>query len=79
MSLYFGNRLNLAPGEVSADRVLAAFGNALAPDDAKRLRSLFETSERARFGGPAHANPSELGAHVEDLETLMRLCERIRL
>lgn len=79
MSLYFGNRLNLAPGEVSAERVLAAFGTALSADDAKRLRSLFETGERARFGGPAHANPSELGAHIEDLETLMRLCERIRL
>lgn len=66
---YFGNRLNLAPGEVEATRVQAAF-----PEQADTIRDLFSACEAQRYGGSATAK--DLAARLQTLQELVQTCEK---
>lgn len=65
---YFGNRLNLSPGEVESARVQRAF-----PDQADEIASLFSASEAARYGQASDANTKQ---DLKRLKALIRSCER---
>ena len=87
LTRYFGDRLNLAPGEVSADRVAARFSEAgLRTDQVESIREVFARCEHARFGDAlVQAQPmidDELaGADrlLERVEAAIRACERTPL
>jgi hypothetical protein len=56
LTTYFGNRLNLLPGEISGDVVAARLAEAgLAPASLARLGEIFRLCEQGRFGGPGAA------------------------
>ena len=65
---YFGNRLNLAPGEVEAARVQAEF-----PEQAETVGALFSACEASRYGAVNHAD--DLPARLGQLRSLLRACE----
>lgn len=80
MSSYFGNRLNLSPGDVTPERIGAVF--AAAGCDARQrqlVRDLFNACEQARFGGVPAFDPAAAGRLIADLEESLRACEKIRL
>ncbi|MFH0952764.1 MAG: BatD family protein [Verrucomicrobiota bacterium] len=86
LASYFGDRLNLSPGEVTGDAVMDALIQARMDDSARdQVRQLFETCERERFGqagGAAVMTPADKAASAELLAVLnrvLRSCERIRL
>jgi hypothetical protein len=82
-SAYFGNRLNLRPGEVSGPAVAAGLAAAgLDPADVARLGEIFGLLEAERFGRPprpAAPLPAErrqrLAGLLEEVERLVRACE----
>ncbi len=71
---YFGHRLNLPPGEVSLQAVLAR-----VPDGKEAIASLFETVEQRRYGVRADAGASEMNALLRQLADTLRRCERMKL
>lgn len=83
---YFGNRFNLAPGEVSAGEVsrrLLAAGWSV--DRVHRLAQLFEQCESGRFGataGTAQPLPADeqkaWRTRLDGLVEMMRDCEKLR-
>ena len=81
LSGYFGNRLNLPPGSVTASRVLDAFDSA--GDELKNeIRRLFSICDAQRFGlrsrSPAD-RPDNLQDCLQDLDRLLKDCERMNL
>lgn len=68
---YFGNRLNLSPGEVESARVQRAF-----PIQAEEIAHLFSASEAARYGQASDANMKE---DHKRLKALIRSCEKSKL
>ncbi len=77
---YFGNRLNLPPGEVTPGRVLEAVRTAgLATERAAEMRDRFRRWEDWRFGGgdPAEAL-AEADATLEAVRLFLRESERLR-
>lgn len=82
LSAYFGHRLNLHPGDVSAERALAAVERAgIEPSDREELARLFSECEAARFGGAAAGATAvrTQGGTLELLTRLLRRCERLKL
>lgn len=82
LASYFGNRLNLAPGQVSCDVVLTTMrGSGLEPVHAESLEKLFSTCEHERFGheGDMSADPGNMTQLLHDLDRLLKICERIRI
>jgi len=87
LAAYFGNRLNLSPGEITADTAGSAFiGLSTSGELMKDIRSLFAACEQARFGssatGQTALSPEESRKMKELLDMLyrtLRACERIRL
>jgi hypothetical protein len=80
MSSYFGNRLNLLPGDVSSDRIDTAFARANFTGDERQLvRNLFESCERARFGGVEKFDPAIAQKQIAELADALRACEKISL
>ncbi|MBN1269001.1 MAG: protein BatD [Kiritimatiellae bacterium] len=81
LASYFGDRLNLAPGEVSADLVTAALSKGRLPDaDVEALRGLFQRCELARFGQRVvGSDDQDMRGILDDLGRLLRACERVRL
>ena len=72
---YFGHRLNLAPGEVTLQSVLARM-----PQEADALEALFNTIEQRRYGlGAGTHSKAEMKSLLKQLNTTLRKCERIRL
>ncbi len=77
---YFGNRLNLAPGEVTAPVVLKMLqGSGLPSDTLTRLNELFERVEVERY---SHGNTPASDKDTEEqqrflIQTLKR-CQNIR-
>jgi len=65
---YFGNRLNLSPGEVESARVQRAF-----PAQSEEIASLFSASEAARYG---RASDADMKDHLKRLKALIRSCEK---
>ncbi|MCX6996778.1 MAG: BatD family protein [Kiritimatiellaeota bacterium] len=87
LAAYFGNRLNLAPGEVSFEALAAAAQRAATPPALlERIRRLLAQCEQERFGRATHpeqgapALPADEGEPlIEELQALLRAFERIRL
>ncbi len=79
---YFGDRLNLPPGDVTAGGVARAMRAAKAPPDlADEAVALFDLCERERFArGPSGEAPADArAASRERVGRLLRRCERYRL
>jgi hypothetical protein len=78
---YFGNRLNLPPGDVTVEGLrqqLAAAG--VDPVLAERVQTLFELCDRERFGAAAGAfDAAAAQAAVDDTAQLLRQFEKVRL
>jgi hypothetical protein len=82
LASYFGNRLNLSPGELAMETVLHALNRAKAgATDIDRVRALFERCERERFGviTPDTAHETHDYGILKELNQVLRKCERIRL
>lgn len=87
LASYFGNRLNLSPGEVTSEAVIGALiAGKLDPALTRQVRDLFSFCEKERFGyDPAKTMPLSAQDKKADLDLLNRLnrilkeCERIRL
>ncbi len=84
LTSYFGDRLNLAPGEVTPDQVLALIERQdMAAERLDELRGLFALCEEERFGlstrDDVPISDEELNAHREQLDRLnriLRACEK---
>ncbi len=74
---YFGHRLNLPPGEVDADRVLAVFGPSIEEPVRRAIIDLFAQCAAVRFGGVEAAGADRRELLDRLLEVLHR-CERVR-
>lgn len=74
---YFGDRLNLPPGEVDADRVLARAGADAPPEWREAVRGLFAECEAARYAGEAAPAP-DYAAVLERLRAALRQSERMK-
>jgi len=70
---YFGHRLNLAPGEVSAAAVLARL-----PQQSEALEILFTTLERRRYGTHSGDSKNEMKDLLQQTTATLRQCERIK-
>jgi hypothetical protein len=82
LASYFGNRLNLSPGELAMETVLYALNRAKAnAADIDRIRALFERCERERFGviSPDAVHEAQNYGILKELNQVLRKCERIRL
>lgn len=85
LSSYFGDRLNLSPGEVSGEHVIGVFkSRGLKPEYLEDIRLLIETCEHERFSGSTSAlMTAEEKTHCADLlvkiARLLKACEGIRL
>lgn len=72
---YFGHRLNLAPGEVTLPTVLAR-----VPKETEALETLFGTIEHRRYGlRSGEGSKKEMKALLQQLNTTLRKCERMKL
>ena len=80
MSSYFGHRLNLAPGDVSADRIDVAFVRANF-DGAQRelVKNLFASCEQSRFGGAPRLDSAHAEKLIAELGDALRACEKINI
>ena len=74
---YFGHRLNLPPGEISAQRVATRI-----PQQAEEITDLFSLIEQRRYGA-GHPPQDELRKEMKEIlrrtERLLSKCERIKL
>lgn len=78
---YFGHRLNLPPGDVTAPVVIRTLEQAdFDPEAIASLRTLFDQVEASRYGLPG-GTPSaeEMKARQTTLEKLLRQSEKARL
>ena len=71
---YFGHRLNLAPGDVSLQTVLARF-----PQETEAIEQLFSTIEQRRYGLGNPAKPDEMKELLRKLTATLKTCERTKL
>ncbi len=72
---YFGHRLNLAPGEVDLQTVLARM-----PNESEALETLFNTIEQHRYGlGSGKSSKAEKKILLRQLAATLKKCERIKL
>ena len=78
---YFGNRLNLPPGDVTAEGLRRQLATANVDRAlAERVQALFELCDRERFGAAAGAfDAAAAQAAVDDTAQLLRQFERVRL
>jgi hypothetical protein len=71
---YLGHRLNLAPGEVSANKVAEKI-----PQQAEALTELFNTIEQRRYGASASEDSvAEMKQILKRIEQVLAKCERIK-
>lgn len=77
---YFGHRLNLAPGDVSVERMVEALHRAgMEPDTVEFMRSLIARCEAVRFGGGIERADDQTADEerlVSELKNILRNCER---
>ncbi|MDZ8119244.1 BatD family protein [Pontiella agarivorans] len=72
---YFGHRLNLPPGEISAQRVSTAFDQ-----QRQSVESVFSAIEQRRYGvQPEESSKEEMKQLLRDLTALLKQCERVKL
>jgi hypothetical protein len=76
---YFGHRLNLPPGDVTAQAVLSALGRSgLDPERTNRLRAIFDRVESSRYGLQTENSPDDLKTLQADLERILKHCEKTK-
>ncbi len=76
---YFGNRLNLAPGEVTAPAVLQALEkSSLSPETRDRLKTLFEQVDAGRYS-PTPPSTEETEQQQVFLTQTLKQCEKCKL
>jgi hypothetical protein len=80
LTAYLGDRLNLPPGVVNADEVIAALPRPGAPPDLEqRIRTLFSVCEAARFGHIGRlSEPEHMSGALNDLHALLQTCEKLK-
>jgi len=75
---YFGNRLNLPPGDIDSPTILQALKQAAV--DGKqidKLRSVFEHVEASRYGLPnSESTSEEMKKTQRTLEQILKRCEK---
>ena len=87
LASYFGNRLNLSPGEITSDVVIGALiAGKLDPALTEQVRDLFSYCEKERF---SYGQTKTMALSAQDkkidadllnrLNHLLKECERIRL
>lgn len=87
LASYFGDRLNLAPGEISQERVVKVFSQSgMKGDDIAQIQEVFELCEQARFGlghdatrRMTESDQQNATVMVEKLELVVKRCETIRV
>lgn len=85
LAAYFGDRLNLSPGEVTPDIVLRALERGgLEASKLDALHELFGKCEEARFAGAAAFKvgadeADRLASELNELHWILKACERTRL
>ncbi len=87
ISSYFGNRLNLPPGDIEAPMIVRALERGgMNEDDLNRLQRLFEICDRQRFGLTSPTDAPVTDDHIRnwsefmnDLNRLLKQCERIQI
>ena len=72
---YFGDRLILAPGEVTVQAVLSEF-----PDQAEEIQLIFEVVEQYRYGvvGNKEIPEDEMQTFFALLNEILKKCERVK-
>jgi len=76
---YFGHRLNLSPGDVTASTVLQALtGTGIDPKQVHALRTVFEQLEACRYGAPAAMAPETMEQLQGGLEQILKQCEKVK-
>ena len=73
---YFGHRLNLAPGEITLQAVLARI-----PGETAAIEHLFNAIEQRRYGiRPHEGDPKdEMKALLREFSSVLKQCERMKL
>ncbi len=71
ITAYFSQRLNLAPGEISAACVKRHF-----PHRAEPIEALFQAVEYRRFGTAEKGRPAEMKKLLHEIVDLLKQCER---
>ena len=80
MTHYFGNRLNLPPGDVTSSTVLQVMGRAgFSPEQITILRTIFEQLEASRYGQPGTVSPESMKNLQSGLEQILKQCEKAKL
>lgn len=82
LSSYFGDRLNLAPGEIASSQVLELCRNGGMPQEQTALlQRLFEQCDECRFGAVSshRSDPDALTSDLKAVPALLKAAERIRL
>lgn len=73
LTLYFGHRLNLSPGEVTSTRIIAAFQK-----EKDTVQHLMQQIEHARYS-PETPDTESLKQRIKTTHNLLKRCERIRV
>ena len=77
---YFGHRLNLPPGDVTSHTVLQAMTRArFDPKKIDTLRAIFEQVDANRYGRPESASSEDMKKLQDDLEQILKLCEKTKI
>jgi hypothetical protein len=77
---YFGHRLNLSPGDVTASTVLQALtGTGIDPKHVHALRTIFDQLEACRYGTPVAMALENMAQLQGELEQILKQCEKVRL
>ena len=74
---YFGNRLNLPPGDITPAVVLRELQQKkFNEQSAGELRTIFEQVELSRYGIAGAKTPAEMKAAQRSLEQILKQCEK---
>ncbi|MBU0678340.1 MAG: BatD family protein [Verrucomicrobia bacterium] len=80
LSSYFGNRLNLAPGEVTDRSILDAVEHSgMEMSDISILKSLFSECDERRFAGRTGADKDTMSKDLRETQRVLRICERLKI
>lgn len=80
ISEYFGNRLNLSPGDVTAPDVLQRLSEAGVDEETVQgLSEICHTCDRARFGGAPDDEQASYRSIRMRLAGLLKTCEKVKL
>ena len=77
LTAYFGDRLNLPPGSVTAEDVLAVMTRGgLDPDNLVAIERLFAACDQRRFGAAA-TDPNQRHELLNEFRRLLKVCEKV--